>query len=475
MAKAGEQCVFCGWSRRSSWPSVRFYNIPREPGLKKVRWLQSFANRKVSHRDRVCSVHFRSGRPSNDASHEDFAPHLYLDSEPPKEVMHYLDILADKDYQYSKVLAADASVELQESLNKRLIDLCGADDVKCVDKKNIKPAILQRHRKGIKEELVSPDENESCDGSVPAVPKAEVFEYPETSSSSVSSQSSIQPKQEGLKKLRIGNRTRRAIPLDRLFVESTGIQAGQTVTIKCRRSYPVVKKEEVTTESPAYQNEQKPFIGTVSMPPTPQSSYTPNDQCTSFQYPQSSHQYVQNSVPPTPMPPNPTHPVVVKEETDDLDDMPPLVERMEPNPEQIAVEQQHQMQLLLEEENDRLSAMENERLSREQDSLLQMQFRNFMPRGDEFELLGMGFNDQSISDSAFNDNSMESAFMQHPEFQFGFQHDLNYEDGNFFYNEVYDTGFDDLHMSDDAAYFNAGYDHFNPIDTADMHAANVQH
>ena len=53
MSKSTEQCLFCGWNRKNCWQSIRFYNIPKDPGLKKVRWLQIFGERKVTHRDRV--------------------------------------------------------------------------------------------------------------------------------------------------------------------------------------------------------------------------------------------------------------------------------------------------------------------------------------------------------------------------------------------------------------------------------------
>lgn len=48
----------------------------------------------------VCSVHFRQGRPSNDPSHEDFAPHLFLQrsiSQPVAKTLTYLESLANDD------------------------------------------------------------------------------------------------------------------------------------------------------------------------------------------------------------------------------------------------------------------------------------------------------------------------------------------------------------------------------------------
>ncbi|VDM97533.1 unnamed protein product [Thelazia callipaeda] len=78
-----EKCVFCGWYRRTNDPSLKFFGIPREPGLK-----------------RVCGVHFRQGRPSNDPSHEDFAPHLYIQrsiTQPVSKTLTYLESFANED------------------------------------------------------------------------------------------------------------------------------------------------------------------------------------------------------------------------------------------------------------------------------------------------------------------------------------------------------------------------------------------
>lgn len=40
-------------------------------------------------------MHFRQGRPSSDPSHEDFVPHLFLNREPPPEVLQYLEEIAE--------------------------------------------------------------------------------------------------------------------------------------------------------------------------------------------------------------------------------------------------------------------------------------------------------------------------------------------------------------------------------------------
>lgn len=50
-----EKCVFCGWYRRTSGPALRFYGIPREPGLKRVKWLCAIGDRELSPKDKVCS------------------------------------------------------------------------------------------------------------------------------------------------------------------------------------------------------------------------------------------------------------------------------------------------------------------------------------------------------------------------------------------------------------------------------------
>ncbi|VDN49688.1 unnamed protein product, partial [Gongylonema pulchrum] len=96
-----EKCVFCGWYRRTDDPGVKFYAVPREPGLKRVKWLCAIGERQLTPRDKVCSIHFRLGRPSNDPSHIDFAPHLCLDSrrqqQPPVTTLSFLQRFADDD------------------------------------------------------------------------------------------------------------------------------------------------------------------------------------------------------------------------------------------------------------------------------------------------------------------------------------------------------------------------------------------
>lgn len=88
-----ERCVFCGSTRRSN-PNLRFFGIPREPGLKRIQWLYVLGDKDIAQKDRVCAIHFRQGKPSNDPSHEDFIPHLNLNREEPAEsTLQYLESL----------------------------------------------------------------------------------------------------------------------------------------------------------------------------------------------------------------------------------------------------------------------------------------------------------------------------------------------------------------------------------------------
>lgn len=48
-----DKCVFCGWSRRAAYPAVRFFGIPKEPGMKRVQWLHAIGNREFTNKDRV--------------------------------------------------------------------------------------------------------------------------------------------------------------------------------------------------------------------------------------------------------------------------------------------------------------------------------------------------------------------------------------------------------------------------------------
>ncbi|KAH7700948.1 hypothetical protein AAVH_31926, partial [Aphelenchoides avenae] len=149
-----DRCIFCGWTRRSAFPSVRFFAIPKEPGLKKVQWLYVIGDKEVGPRDRVCSVHFRSGRPSSDPSHEDFVPHLYLNKEPPPEVLDYLESLADPKTSGEKGDSGEGSKQKRNSSPSMGSSL--ADSKRGATK----PSILQRKRK-MKSEAPDDDENGS--------------------------------------------------------------------------------------------------------------------------------------------------------------------------------------------------------------------------------------------------------------------------------------------------------------------------
>lgn len=47
-----ERCVFCGNTRKSA-PSVRFFAVPREPGMKRIRWLYVLGDKEMGQKDRV--------------------------------------------------------------------------------------------------------------------------------------------------------------------------------------------------------------------------------------------------------------------------------------------------------------------------------------------------------------------------------------------------------------------------------------
>ncbi|CEF70546.1 Zinc finger, C2CH-type domain-containing protein [Strongyloides ratti] len=90
-----ERCAFCGWNRKNAFGNIRFFGIPKEPGMKRIQWLYVLANRNINPKEKVkvCSVHFRSGRPSSDPSHEDFVPHLYINAPPLPEELDYIENL----------------------------------------------------------------------------------------------------------------------------------------------------------------------------------------------------------------------------------------------------------------------------------------------------------------------------------------------------------------------------------------------
>lgn len=48
-----ERCVFCGNTRKSA-PLVRFFAVPKEPGLKRIQWLYALGDKDMGAKDRVC-------------------------------------------------------------------------------------------------------------------------------------------------------------------------------------------------------------------------------------------------------------------------------------------------------------------------------------------------------------------------------------------------------------------------------------
>lgn len=91
----------------------------------------------------VCSVHFRQGRPSSDPSHEDFVPHLYLNQEPPPEIISYLESLADT--KTSDTMKLPKSSPAPEQSSPRAVELSAGK----------KPSILKRKRKAISNRPIS--------------------------------------------------------------------------------------------------------------------------------------------------------------------------------------------------------------------------------------------------------------------------------------------------------------------------------
>ncbi|KAL3986400.1 THAP domain family protein [Acanthocheilonema viteae] len=212
-----EKCVFCGWHRRTSGPALRFYGIPREPGLKRVRWLCAIGDRELSPKDKVCSVHFRQGRPSNDPSHEDFAPHLFLQrsiSQPTAKTLTYLESLAnDDDFdEMPSVSRPERSERLHACkpsiLRKRRKLVSSSSEPKKTDQNTIGNAQNCSSEKNLLTEIQEVEKRTSKDDT----PNVVMFTNPMT----------------GMKK------RMKLQHLPRSFVEAVGIKPGQTVIIKRR-------------------------------------------------------------------------------------------------------------------------------------------------------------------------------------------------------------------------------------------------
>ncbi|CAI4227089.1 unnamed protein product [Auanema sp. JU1783] len=87
-----DRCIFCGWNRSTCYKNIKFFGLPKEPGLKRFLWMHAVRKKVIRRHDKICSIHFRQGRPTNDPSHEDFIPHLFLTPEKTSsEVLSYLE------------------------------------------------------------------------------------------------------------------------------------------------------------------------------------------------------------------------------------------------------------------------------------------------------------------------------------------------------------------------------------------------
>ncbi|GMR56848.1 hypothetical protein PMAYCL1PPCAC_27043 [Pristionchus mayeri] len=233
-----ERCIFCGWNRRTAFPSVRFFTIPREPGLKQLMWMKAIdkkfdsegARYKQSPNDRVCSVHFRQGRTSNDMTHEDFAPHLYLTSDPPAQVLDYLETLAESkgEEKLKNIAKLDA---VQGEYKARLNPMQKRIEVSKVSR----PSILQRQRKQpdtSEEEHQQQQEEESAAEGEGEEEEVSPVTAPDTLASSYTDHSlalSVQQQSEdpGLRRLRLQR-------INRSVIETLGVRPGQVVIIKRR-------------------------------------------------------------------------------------------------------------------------------------------------------------------------------------------------------------------------------------------------
>ncbi|CAJ0954664.1 unnamed protein product, partial [Mesorhabditis belari] len=212
-----ERCVFCGWSRRTAYPSVRFFAIPKEPGLKRVQWLYAIGEREMSGRqDRVCSVHFRSGKPSSDPSHEDFAPHRYLDKEPPKEVIEYLERLVENNENGQ--FAANSQPKFKAS-----VSVTNPSHVEF--NKVSRPSILQRRKRTIGDREAE-DLHEGSDD-----PETNEDAEQETSRKLPYTIEEVEDEPGTVKKMRL-------YPLQKEWVKQTGAVEGMKVVFRLKRTEP---------------------------------------------------------------------------------------------------------------------------------------------------------------------------------------------------------------------------------------------
>ncbi|GMS78301.1 hypothetical protein PENTCL1PPCAC_476, partial [Pristionchus entomophagus] len=233
-----ERCIFCGWNRRTAFPSIRFFMIPREPGMKQLMWMHAIDKKSQSEggryeqcpRDRVCSVHFRQGRPSNDPSHEDFCPHLYLTSEPPEEVLSYLENLAESKASSSGGIEHHVTVKNEAVTSEYKAHVNPMNPSKIEVSKVSRPSILQRKRKidpprpapaEPTEEVAEPQEEEG-EYAASAIPDMFAASHPDHRMAQDMHQREYP---EGQRKVRLQ-------PVSSDFIGQLGIRAGQTIVIK---------------------------------------------------------------------------------------------------------------------------------------------------------------------------------------------------------------------------------------------------
>ncbi|KAM3716386.1 C-terminal-binding protein [Dirofilaria immitis] len=212
-----EKCVFCGWYRRTNGPALRFYGVPREPGLKRVKWLCAIGDRELSPKDKVCSIHFRQGRPSNDPSHEDFAPHLFLHrsiSQPVAKTLTYLESLANDD-------DLDEMPSISRPERSERLHAC-------------KPSILRKRRKvtSISSEAKKTDQDtvensQDSSSEKTLLPEAQEVEKRPSKDDMPNIVMFTNPVTGMKKRMKLQH-------LPRPFIEAVGIKPGQTVIIKRR-------------------------------------------------------------------------------------------------------------------------------------------------------------------------------------------------------------------------------------------------
>ncbi|TKR87468.1 hypothetical protein L596_011861 [Steinernema carpocapsae] len=223
-----EKCIFCGWTRKTAYPSIRFFGLPREPGMKRIQWLYVLGNREIQPKDRVCSVHFRSGRPSSDPSHEDFVPHLYLNNEPPPEVLRYLESLAETKLERA------AAYDTPHPQQSRALDVSPDDQSTYPEIQEVmhsrvpattktRPSILQRRRK-------APTSQEPSAPPPGAVSKKEEHLAPTPMPVVISDMKVVANTEDGPKPMK-----RYKLQLvEKPLIEAAGMRPGQTIVVKKR-------------------------------------------------------------------------------------------------------------------------------------------------------------------------------------------------------------------------------------------------